>query len=87
MGCWRWDNPVSRRTHLSARSAEEEYNEDPRARMTLFLELDMHKFLELEAKRLSVKHGHRVRPPDIAKALLAAYYEKRVAGLLVDPDD
>jgi len=78
---------LPRKTHRSPRLSEEEHNEDPRPRLTLFLELDMHKFLELEAKRLSVKYERRLRPPDIAKALITAYYEKRVAGLLVDPDD
>jgi hypothetical protein len=45
------------------------------------------QFFELEAKRLTEKRGRKVFITDIARALMAAYYEKRMAGLLVDPDD
>jgi len=75
---------VARKTH---RSSDEEHQEDPRPRLTLFLDLEMRRFLDVEAKRLSVKYDRRIRPADVAKALITSYYEKRLAGLLVDPDD
>jgi hypothetical protein len=47
----------------------------------------MMRFLELEAKRIGEKQGKNYLPSDVVRALIASYYEKRVAGLLVDPND
>ena len=51
------------------------------------LPLNIAKFLNLECKRLTEKLGKRVQPTNIVRALAASYYEKRLAGLLVNPDD
>jgi len=47
----------------------------------------MAAFLEVEAKRIGEAKGKYVRPADVVRALITAYYEKRMAGLLVSPDD
>jgi hypothetical protein len=44
-------------------------------------------FLELEAKRMTEECGKQCHTSDVVRALITAYYEKRVAGLLVTPDD
>lgn len=44
-------------------------------------------FLELEAKRITEETGRFTRHSDVVRALITAYYEKRMAGLLVNPDD
>lgn len=54
---------------------------------TFRLTPDMHGFLVVEAKRLSQKTGKKTTPQDVVRALIAAYYEKRMTGLLVSPDD
>jgi hypothetical protein len=48
---------------------------------------ELNRFLQQEAHRLSRKMGRAIRRGDIVRALIAAYYEKRAIGLLVDPDD
>lgn len=55
--------------------------------VVLRLPRPMLAFLDLEAKMMSEKKGKQVLRGDIVKALIAAYYEKRIAGLLVSPDD
>ena len=45
------------------------------------------KFLELEAKMQTEKLGQHITVQDIIRALITAYYEKKMAGLLVNPDD
>jgi len=76
---------MARRTHKIYR--EEEAKECIQRKLTILLSPGMSEFLELEAKRLSEREGKRIRPGTIVRALLTTYYEKRVAGLLVDPDD
>jgi hypothetical protein len=44
-------------------------------------------FLELEAKRWGEKKNKLLHPQAVIRALVASYYEKRVAGLLVGVDD
>jgi hypothetical protein len=44
-------------------------------------------FLEVEAKRMEEATGKKCHPADVVRALITSYYEKRVAGLLVSPDD
>jgi hypothetical protein len=61
--------------------------EDIRRRLNIFVPPKMLAFLELEAKRMAEAHGKRVRPSDVIRALITSYYEKRMAGLLVNPDD
>jgi len=75
---------MARKTHLKR---EEDRKETIERSFTLFLSPGMHEFLEIESKRLTEKKGKRVSPSIIVRALITAYYEKRVAGLLVDPDD
>lgn len=72
---------------------KEESLEQIRQRLNIFVPPKMMAFLELEAKRYSEarrkrKKGDRIFvPSDIVRALIVAYYEKRIAGLLVGPDD
>lgn len=47
----------------------------------------MRRFLDDEAKRLSEKSGRHIYVTELVRALITAYYEKRVAGLLVSPND
>lgn len=47
----------------------------------------MKHFLEVEAKRLSEEHKRNVTVKDVIRALITAYWEKRLAGLLLGPDD
>jgi hypothetical protein len=47
----------------------------------------MRAFLDIEAKRLSEERGKLIKRGDVVRALITAYYEKRMAGLLVNPDD
>jgi hypothetical protein len=75
---------MPRKTH---RSRPEEAQEDIRRRLTVFLPPPMMRFLELEAKRIGEKQGKNYLPSDVVRALITSYYEKRVAGLLVDPND
>lgn len=65
----------------------EEAQEDIRRRLNIFVPPSMLAFLEVEAKRLSESGGKLIRHSDIVRALVASYYEKRMAGLLVSPDD
>lgn len=74
---------MPRKTHLKP----EESCEDIRRRVSLSIPPNMLAFLELEAKRLSERRGRLIMPTDVIRALVTAYYEKRMAGLLVGPDD
>ncbi len=75
---------MPRRTH---RAAPEEAREDIRARLNIFIPPTMKSFLDLEAKLMSEETGRYCQPADVVRALIAAYYEKKMAGLLVSPDD
>ena len=75
---------MPRRTH---KPAPEDAQEDIRRRFNLYLPPSMHAFLEAEAKRLSEKNGRTISGPDVVRALVTSYYEKRGLGLLIDPDD
>jgi len=76
---------MPRRTH---RSKPEEAQEDIRRRVTILLNQPMMTFLEVEAKRYSEgKRDVNFTPADVVRALITAYYEKRMIGLMVSPDD
>lgn len=68
-------------------ASPEELQEDISYHMRLKLDREMIAFLEVESKRLSEQQGRRIRPTDIARALITSYYEKRIAGLVSCPDD
>lgn len=74
---------MPRKTHRKP----EESCEDIRRRLNIFVPPKMLAFLELEAKRLTEERGKRIRHSDVIRALITSYYEKRMAGLLVSPDD
>lgn len=65
----------------------EDAQEDIRRRLNIFVPPSMLAFLEIEAKRLSEDRGKLIRHSDIVRALITSYYEKRMAGLLISPDD
>ena len=74
---------MPRKTHKD----EGEIQECIHYQLILSLSRPMVEFLEVEAKRLTEKRKKRIAPTTIVRALLTSYYEKRVAGLLVSPDD
>jgi len=76
---------MPRRSHTI--KSEEEAQEDMRRIHQLRLPPELSDFLDVEAKRETDRKKKRVRPADIIRALIVAYYEKRLAGLLVSPDD
>jgi hypothetical protein len=51
------------------------------------ISVELNQFLLQEARRMTKKLGRSVTKGHIVKALITAYYEKRVIGLLVEPDD
>lgn len=51
------------------------------------LPLDMISFLDVEAKKFSEQQSCKITTTDIVRALIASYYEKRIAGLVSCPDD
>lgn len=74
---------MPRKTHRP-----EEVQEDIRYRVNLQLPPALMHFLELEAKIYS--EGQRdvnYTVADIVRALITAYYEKRMVNLMVNPDD
>jgi len=71
-----------RRTHL-----QKEPEEDIRSRINIWLPTPMKHFLEIEAKKQSEERGRHINMKDIIRALITAYWEKRLANLLVNPDD
>lgn len=75
---------MARRTH---KAAPESAQEDIRRRLNIFVPPRMLAFLELEAKRMTEARGKHCHPADVVRALITAYYEKRMANLLVTPDD
>lgn len=76
---------MPRKTH---RVYAEDATEDIRFRMSIYVPKEMRDFLELEAKRLAEEKGKKVLAADVVRALITAYYEKRVLlDLLVSPDD
>jgi hypothetical protein len=74
---------MARQTHRKP----EEAREDIRRRLNIFVPPNMLAFLEVEAKRLSEERNQCLRHSDVVRALITAYYEKRMAGLLISPDD
>jgi hypothetical protein len=77
---------MARRTHRKL-NEEEVDGKGILRKFCIYVPPPVAAFLEVEAKKASEKKGKLVKPTDIVKALIAAYYEKRVAGLLVSPDD
>jgi len=76
---------MPRRTH---KRKPEECQEDIRPRVTILLPPKMIAFLEVEAKRYSEgKRDVNYIAADVVRALITAYYEKRMVGLMVNPDD
>ena len=73
---------MPRKTHRP-----EESREDIRCRLFMHIPETMRAFLDIEAKRLSEERGKLIKRGDVVRALITAYYEKRMAGLLVNPDD
>lgn len=74
---------MPRRSH----KPPEEYVDDIRYSMRLTLNKEMKTFVEVEAKRIGEIKGKKVYPTQVVRALIASYYEKRMAGLVVSPDD
>ena len=74
---------MPRRTHRP----EEEIKETVDGRIDVHLPPKLICFLDVDAKKRSEKTGRRITKVDIVRALIVAYYEKVVAGMLVDPDD
>lgn len=72
---------MARRTH------SEYSSEDIRRRINIFLPASMLAFLEVEAKRLSEERGKNITEGSIIRALVTAYYEKRMAGMFIGPND
>jgi hypothetical protein len=66
---------------------ESEAAEDTREDIRVILPPELKRFLETEAKRIRDNHFKKCTPQILLRALLTAYYEKRMIGLLVDPDD
>lgn len=56
-------------------------------KLNVWLTPIMQNFLEVEAKRLTERTGKKTSAQEVVRALITAYYEKRMAGLLVNPDD
>jgi hypothetical protein len=71
-----------------SRKSPEEIKEQIVSRVAITLPPEMREFLDMEAKRLreSGRKG-KVTPATIVRALITAYYEKRLAGLVTSPDD
>lgn len=59
----------------------------PSVNLNVSASVKMHAFLELEAKRLTEERGRKIKLQDVVRALITSYYEKRVAGLVTNPDD
>jgi CRISPR/Cas system-associated protein Csm6 len=76
---------VPRRTHRLV--PEEEAIEHIPAILKIRLAPEMVQFLETEARRLSERGKKPRTVQDVLRALVAAYYEKRMIGLLLDPND
>ena len=76
---------MPRKTHGQLPDEERVEKIDPN--IDLHLGPTLKKFLALEAKHQSEKIGRHVSMQDILRALLTGYYEKKMAGLLVNPDD
>ena len=74
---------MSRKTHVRPEERVEDICQDVRVE----LNLRMREFLDTEAKRLSEAAGRRYTAQDVIRALVAAYREKRVMYLIIDPDD
>lgn len=73
---------MPRKSHVSEVAIE-----NTRYKLSITLPTCMLHFLRVEAKRIKDKTGKSCRAPDVVRALITAYYEKRMVGLLVDPDD
>jgi hypothetical protein len=55
--------------------------------LKIIISPEMQKFLSAESRRLSTRTKRPISSQGIIRALIAAYYEKRMIGLLVNPDD
>jgi hypothetical protein len=84
-------NQMARKTHQPLHdetSKKEEIDKDTR----ILLTNEMLSFLESEVVRLNIKlkregKKDKMTVQRLIRALITAYYEKRVVGLLVNPDD
>ncbi|CAB4131589.1 hypothetical protein UFOVP276_31 [uncultured Caudovirales phage] len=81
---------MSRKTHIpqDEASIQESIRKDTR----IILSDQMTKFLEAEVVRLNIKldkegKKDKMTVQRLIRALITAYFEKRVVGLLVNPDD
>jgi hypothetical protein len=74
---------MSRRSH----KPEEDVQENIVFRLACTLPTRILEFLEVEAKRLSDAEGRKIKPQDVVRALIVAYYEKRMLNLVTTPDD
>lgn len=71
----------------SHKASPEAAREDIRRRLNIFVPPRMLAFLELEAKRMTEERGKYCHASDVVRALITSYYEKRMANLLITPDD
>ena len=89
---------MPRKSHSHRETDESCRPESFHGGITIYLKPEMRKFLEIEAERITTERKKRsttaawkvprVGTHEIIKALITAYYEKRVvAELLVGPDD
>jgi hypothetical protein len=81
---------MPRKTHVPQDEAS--IKESIRRDTRIILSDQMKKFLEAEAVRLNIKLAKegkkdKMTVQRLIRALITAYFEKRVVGLLVNPDD
>ena len=76
---------MARKTHVTP--GEEDIDGPILYEMRVYIKPEMRRFLELEAKRINGKKNSKFRAQDIVKALVTAYYEKRMMGLVINPND
>ena len=80
---------MPRQTHRS----EEEAKEDIKRKTDIILSAKMRHFLDVEAVRLTGEarkikpNARRITAQAIIRALVTAYHDKRMIGLVVNPDD
>lgn len=75
---------MARKTHFIDGKEQIKYE------LNISIPREMHHFLVVESKRLAKLNGRpnkAYKPTDVVRALITAYYEKRMAGLWVSPDD
>lgn len=71
----------------SHKRPEEEAQENIAFCLNCALPRKILQFLEIEAKRLGEAEGRKIKPQDIVRALIVAYYEKRMLNMATTPDD